>query len=384
MHLIRRKEVNFVGKQAKWMAAVSLVSAGCLAACGTVASLTTKQAVADSFSRVQNQSSISLAVSLGLTPNQIITLSQKKGGSPMSLRAAESLSEASLVFNMATGHGEALNSAQANSDTANSYDVGLQIGTSMPAEIRYVNQTLYGRVQIPQLLQDFGRPASDGQQVETALAKADRYVPGLAALAAGQWVSISEASLQPLLGMLKTFGASSALGSQSSSSSIQASVDQLENSLINALKNNASFSNAGTTGGRTLYNVTLALKSFVKQAGPAVQSFASSVAGDLGSKITNADIAKAASGVPAHATMQLYVENNKAQEIVIDLNQFVPAKEKLSFAVPVQVLIGEPGAVQAPAGATPLNLSNIGGLFAGMMGGNSGSSSSSASALNAA
>jgi hypothetical protein len=123
----------------------------------------------------------------------------------------------------------------------------------------------------------------------------------------------------------------------------------------------------------------VALKSFVEQAGPAVQSFLSSLPGGLGSKITNADIAKAASEVPAHATMQLYVKNDKAQEIVVDVNQFVPAKEKLPFAVPVQVFIGEPGAVHAPAGATPLNLSNLGQLFAGMLGGNSSSAPASAS-----
>jgi hypothetical protein len=381
MHLIRRKEANTVSKQAKWMVAVSLVAVCCLAACGTIAKLTTEQAVADSFSRLQNQSSISVAVSLGLTPKQIITLSEQNGDTPLPPKAAQSLSEVSIVFSMATGHGETFKTSKSDSDKANSYDIGLRIGGSMPVEIRYVDQTLYGRVQIPQLLQDFGQPASDGQKVETALARADRYVPGLAALAEGHWVSVSEASLQPLLGMLKTLGSSSGLGSQSSSNSTKASVQNLENNLKNAFKNNASFSNAGTSNGRTRYNVTVALKSFVEQAGPAVQSFVSSLPGDLGSKITNADIAKAASKVPAHATMELYVKNDKAQEIVVDVNQFAPAKDKLPFAVPVQVLIGEPGPVQAPAGAAPLNLSNLGELFAGIMGG--GSSSSSAATLSA-
>jgi hypothetical protein len=69
------------------------------------------------------------------------------------------------------------------------------------------------------------------------------------------------------------------------------------------------------------------------------------------------------------------VKNNKAQEIVIDVNQFVPANEQLPFAVPVQVFIGQPGAVQVPGGAVPLNLSNLGGLFAGIMGGSSSSPS---------
>jgi hypothetical protein len=381
MHLIRRKQANSERKQAKWMVGVALLAAGCLAGCGTIANLTTKQAVADSFSRLQSQSSISLSVSLGLTPNQIVTLSEKSGGTAIPLKAAESLSDASIVFNMATGHGEALKAAQASSDKANSYDVGLRIGASMPVEIRSVNQTLYGRVQIPQLLQDFGQPASAGRSVETGLSQASRFVPGLSALAAGQWVSISEASLQPLMGMLKISGGSSGSGGSSSPNSIGTSVQHLESSLMNALKNNASFSNAGTSAGRTQYNVTVALKSFVEQAGPAVRTFVSSLPGGLGSKISSSDIDKAASEVPGHATMQLYVKNDKPQEIVIDVNQFVPANEQLPFSVPVQVVIGEPGAVQAPAGATPLNLSNLGGLFAGIMGPNSSSSSAAANAF---
>jgi hypothetical protein len=381
MHLIGRKEVNSRARPARWMVAVALVSVGCLAACGTIAKLTTEQAVADSFSRLQSQSSISVALSVGLSPQQIVTLSKSGGGSPVPLSMAKALSEASIVFSMATGHSEGLNSKQAKSDAANSYDVGLRVGASMPVEIRYVNEALYGRVQIPQLLQEFGAPASDGQSAEAALRQADHYVPGLAALAGGRWVTISKASLQSLLGMLKALGASR-LGGQSSASSsnVKASIHQLETSLKNTLKNNASYSNAGTTGGRTRYNVTVSLKSFIEQAGSALQSFAASLPAGLGNKISSADIDKAASEAPAHATMQLYVKNDKAQEIVVDVNQFVPAKDKALFAIPVQLFIGEPGAIRAPAGATPLNLSNLGQMISGIMGGGSSSFSGSSSA----
>ena len=380
MHLIGRKEHNLMGRQLKWTAAVALVAVCCLAACGTIAKLTTEQAVADSFSRLQNQSSLSVALSVGLTPNEMATLSKRNGGSAIPANVANSLSKAAIVFSLSTGHGESIKSKQAASDPANSYDVALRIGSSTPLEIRYVNQTLYGRVQIAQLVSDFGQSASDGQSIQSALTKANQYVPGLAALAAGRWVSVSKASLQSLMGMLKTFGGSlggqSSSGSQSSPSNLNASVHQLEGSLKNALKNNASFSNAGTSGGRTKYNVTLALKSFIEQAGPAIQTFASSIPGASG-KITNADISKLASEVPAHATAQLFVKNDKAQEIAVDLNQFVPANEKLPFAVPLQVVIGEPGAVSAPTGAAALNLSNLGQMVAGMMSGGFSSSSSS-------
>ncbi len=117
----------------------------------------------------------------------------------------------------------------------------------------------------------------------------------------------------------------------------------------------------------------------MEQAGAALQSFAASLPAGLGNKISQADIDKAASEVPAHASLQLYVKNDKAQEIVIDVNQFLPAKDKAPFAVPVDLFIGESGAIHAPVGAKPLDLSNLGQIIAGMLGGSSSSSSATPS-----
>jgi len=138
--------------------------------------------------------------------------------------------------------------------------------------------------------------------------------------------------------------------------------------LKSAFKNNATYTNAGTSGGRTRYNVSVALQALVQQAGTALETYLATIPG-VGNKISSADISKAASDVPAQAQLQLYVKNNRAEEIDIDVNQFLPAKDKAPFQIPIRLVIGQPGTISAPSGATQLDLSKIGTLISGMLGG---------------
>jgi hypothetical protein len=333
-----------------------VLSASSLAACSTLAKLTTKQAVGNSLSTLQDQSGISLAFSVGLTPSQITQLADEHGGSGIPAQVAQTISQSSIVLSFATGNGEELKSKQTEKDRSDRFDFGLKIGSTMPVEIRYVGQALYARVQLTQLLSDFGQGASAAAGIQSALQKGNQYVPGLDALGQGKWVSITKASLAPLLAIFKQLE-TSALG-RSSLSQYKAC----------AFKNNATYTNAGTSGGRTRYNVSVALQALVQQAGTALGTYLATIPG-VGNKISSADISKAASDVPAQAQLQLYVKNNRAEEIDIDVNQFLPAKDKAPFQIPIRLVIGQPGTISAPSGATQLDLSKIGTLISGMLGG---------------
>jgi hypothetical protein len=79
----------------------------------------------------------------------------------------------------------------------------------------------------------------------------------------------------------------------------------------------------------------------------------------------DAGLAKIPAGLKA--TVQLWVQNNKAQELDFDLNQF---DHKYAFPVPLKVVIAEGTTVQAPSGATAIDLSPIAGLLSrGLAGG---------------
>jgi len=376
-----RSPQGFLDKRVWAVLAVGALSASSLAACSTLAKLTTKQAVGDSLSALQDQSSISFAFSLGLTPGQITQLADAHGGSGIPAPVAQTISESSIVLSFASGSGEELKSKQTEKDSADRFDFGLRIGSTMPLEVRYVGQALYARVQLTQLLSDFGQGQAAAAGIQSALQKGNQYVPGLEALGQGQWVSITKASLAPLLAIFKQLETSS-LG-KSSVSQYKAGALQLEGDLKSAFKNNATYTNAGTSGGRTKYDVSVALQSFVQQAGTALETYLASIPG-VGSKISSADISKAASHVPANAQLQLYVKNNRAEEIDLDINQFLPAKDKAPFQIPVRLVIGQPGTISAPSGATQLDLSKIGTLISGMLGGlASGSASLGSSSTSA-
>src|SRR5262249_30767910 len=159
-----------------------------------------KQAVGQSVGSLPDQSSLSVRVSLGLTEAQVQQLASKEGGSGMSATQAKALSQGSIFFDIQTGHGEKLSSAQTQTDSANKYDFGLQIGSDVPIEVRYLDQNLYVRAQVSELLSDVGS-STNADSVQSSLQQADQFVPGLAALGKGDWVEVSHASLQSLSGL---------------------------------------------------------------------------------------------------------------------------------------------------------------------------------------
>src|SRR5581483_1141419 len=90
-------------------ASVMVLAAGlALAACGSPSKAPPKQAVGQSLGSISDQSSISVRISLGLTPSQIQQLSKKDGSQGMTSAQANALSQGSIFFDVQTGHGEKL------------------------------------------------------------------------------------------------------------------------------------------------------------------------------------------------------------------------------------------------------------------------------------
>lgn len=334
-----------------------------LGACGNpIARITTERAVSNSVGAVLSQPGISLRISLGATAQQLMQIDAATSHTKtLTPKMADAIASMSIVVDFATGHGESLKSAQVRTDHANQLDFALQIGSAAPVEIRYLNQTIYVRADATTLLTDFGVAASKAASFQNALQKGDAFLPGLGALGQGQWVSLQTSALAPLLGGLKSKLPATTPGANPTASR------QLLDQLRTDFKSNATYTNAGTHNGRTEYLVTLAAHNFVQQVTSALPASISSIPG--ASSVTKG-LSGLASKVPPNQTvvMQLWVSNNKAQEIDVDLNQF---KHSLPFAVPLRVMIASATPVTAPGGATALDLSKIGSLLGGLLGGTS-------------
>jgi hypothetical protein len=349
-----------------------LVVAGCSS---STTPKTPQQAVEQAITALGQQSSLGARFSLGITAAQAQQISAKSGSS-ITAAEAKALSEGSFFFDIQTGNGEALDSKQVATDTKTAFDIGLQLGSDAPIEVRYVDQNLYVRAQIGTLLSDVGQNPASASSFQSGLSKLDTYVPGLGALGQGQWVEATHASLHQLGTLLKQY--ESSLGaSQPSASQLQALSPKLRKDFDTSFQATSTYQNLGTSNGRTEYGLTLQVHNFLTQFGPELQTDLSSLPLGVGNTY-GGDVSKAAAKVPVGQTavLDLYVSNSKLDEADLDLNQFASAKDKMSFPVPLRVALSSPPQITAPSGATPLDLSKLPALIQQIVGSRLGGTSS--------
>jgi hypothetical protein len=345
-----------------------------LGACGNpIARLTTERAIGNAVSKELAQPGLNLQISLAVTPDQLIQINQKEHGkSSLTPDEASALSKTSIVINVDPGQGESLRSKQFASDPNNRYELALQVGNARPVDVRYLNGTLYARAQLDTLATDFGGKMSAATSAKDALNQADHYVPGLAALGNGDWVSADLKALAPLL--------KPAASNRTKTATSEGDARTLLNHIGSALTSHTSYVNLGDHGGRTEYQLTVQAHDFLQSLSSTLPDDISRIAGDasipgassVASQVKKA-LDQALAEVPPHQTVniQLWVKDNMAQEIDVDINQFL---HEFQFPVPVRFLLGPGTPVTAPSNATPLDFSKVSGLLGGMLGGLGGSS----------
>jgi hypothetical protein len=330
-----------------------------LAACGstTPANAPPQQAVSEAFRSIGSQTGATLHVSLGVTGKQLqqITAGDRSHGSQgshaLTATAANDIAATSLIVDV--------NRAGADDQ----FGLAVHVGTapaakSDPVELRYVNQTFYLRADLPTLEKDLDQSPGAVSGFQNALESPDanNSVPGLSALGQGNWVSVPASELTALL---------QAAGGSSSSASGQ-QMQQMWTQLRNAFSDNVTYTKVGTHDGRTHYTARLALKPFVQDVQQSLPASLGSIPGasSVGKQLNDA-IGQLGN---RKLVADVWVSDNKVQEIDVDLNQF---DHKYGFAVPLRIQIGPGAPVVAPSGATPLDLSKLGGMLGGMLSGGS-------------
>jgi hypothetical protein len=344
--------------------AAAIATAVALAGCsdtprtgGASASTVVEQAVTN----LGRQSSIGMTFSVPITEAQARQIEAKSGGASLSPAGAKALTTGTVFVSETTGHGEAMDSSESRTDSADSYDVAMTIGSERPIEIRYVDQNLYARVDIAQLLGAVGQSSAPAASVEHELAQLDELVPGLSDLGQGKWVQVSHASLESLLSLLKQ-----ATGGNSLPSGAQ--IKSLRSQLLTILLTNTTFTTVGSSGGSTEYSATLQVHQLVTQIGPVVQRYISFLPG-AGSTFSSG-LSKLGGDIPAGQTavVDLFVSGSHLQQAQLDLNQFA-GKSKVGFPVPLRVSFTAPAPPAVPSGATPLDLSKLPAQLQQMMAG---------------
>ena len=363
----RRRSLRQCSVAAAGALAVGLTLAACgSAAQGGAADQTSQQAVNSAISALGKQSSLSVRVSIPITPERAQQLS-KKGGQALTPAQAQTVASGSLLLTERTGHGEALDSTQAQTDQANSYSVSLTVGSDTPVDVRYVGQSLYVRVQASKLASDVGQSPSRVSGLQSSLAQANLLVPGPSALGQDQWVEISHASLESLAPLRQ---AESQVGNLAG---LEASATRLGADLGRALSANSTVARTVSSRAGDGYSVTVDAHGLLTALAPDIQSTLGAlpkVGSSITSKINNAE-----GSIPAGQTavIDVYVSNGALHQVDVDLNQFA-GSDKVDFPVPLRLVFGFPGEVSAPTGAVQLDLSKLPSLFQGLTGGGSSSS----------
>lgn len=351
-------------------AALAVTGAVGLTACssGGASHATPISSVQSAIQELGKQSSLQMSFSLPITPaqwDQVNSAGSGTGLLPQNL--AKGLSQRSTFLIVQTGHGEAITSAEADTDAANAYAVGMNIGSNTPIDIRYVGQNLYVLCNIDQLANDYGLPASIHASIKQSLKQSLNrilpIIPGLNALLDGRWVKIPHASVQQILSLLKATESRQFGGSFRSVPQARQSVQRLMDQVATILKNGTDVNQIGNTGGETHYTATLHINTVFSQLELPVEQFLSS----LGSKasaarsLVKSGWASQAAKIPPNTTavVDLYTQSGDLAGVSIDVNQFATGKNKVSFPLPETLKFSSPPILSAPTGATPINLSNL-------------------------
>jgi len=350
-------------KRFRTLGALGALTVVALAACGggnPVAKATTGQAIGNAFSALEAQPGVKFTISLDVTPGQLAQMQKTDGGSGLTKDLASAISATSVVIDVHSGHGESLRQAgsKTSPDKNGQFEISLLVNRDTPVDIRVVNQTLFAKVDAAHLLSSFGQDSGKAAPLTKAASEYNAVVPGISTLAQGGWVSVS---LDQFASIARQQAKSGALPPTASLSG------SLFKDLGTVFNQNVSFVNAGTHNGRTEYTITAPVRQLAQQLVPMLTKDAGTSASGLSPLVAPVDAGLAKIPAGLKATVQLWVQNNKAQELDFDLNQF---DHKYAFPVPLKVVIAEGTAVQAPPGAKAIDLSPIAGLLSrGLAGG---------------
>lgn len=360
MHL-ERPTPNSARRKGLRLVSVLAVGGGlALSACGSAAKQSPASAVDSAISGLGGSSSLTMQVKLGITAAQIEQLASQSH-SHLTSAEAQALASGSISFTAQTGHGEALDSNQALTDTGNAYDLALNVGGSSPLEIRYVSHALYVHAQAGQLLTDLGKSQAGAAKLQSRLDQLNQYVPGISALGQGQWVEVSPASLTALANLAEQAGGAGHV----TAAQIQGVLGGLRSDVFSSFKANSTSQSAGPSSS-SAYTTTLDVHGFLSSLAPTLQKDLQLVP-VVGSKLSN-DFAQLEKSVPAgrKVTATVHTSGGKLSEIDVDLRQF-SQKSTVSFPVPLKVSFTSAQAVSTPGGAQVLDLSKLPNLIANML-----------------
>lgn len=310
-----------------------------VAGCGSTSASSPSQAVSDALQADLNQNTLQMVVRMQGTVSDFQLNSQSSGLTPSQQQA---VLNSHLVVTVHGAGSTPVGKVSATSGN-NAIDVALVDGSDNLADLRYIGDNLYMRVDIPKLTSDYSLNKGSVATFRGELQAVASQISAVGALNNGQWVSINVAQAESLAA--SQLHVSSALLPHLNPGELIQVVD----SVLTGLQHNSKVT-AGSSSGQ--YQMTVNDKGMASTLGQAVSS-APGV-----SAIPNVgNLQKSVAGISSTSTtkVDVTVSNGKVTQLSLPVSQFGKVKGNGQ----VVVAISTTGSVSAPSGATPVNLSQV-------------------------
>lgn len=332
--------------------------AGATAACDGVKQVSTEVKVQDAFTKLEAGKAVTARLSFGASADQLYAALKHESGFQ---RGDATMLAALRVAVSASDGGKPLSAAKpTDKGIADSVRVSADGGASQIVEFRTVGPKSYIRVDLKAIGSLSGVTAADRAQID-GIVKASGKLPAsyasVKALLKGGWVSIDPQAFQQFT---QTLGKAGGAGLPATPApKLDAKTEaQLTAAFRQAMEDNATFRDAGTTGGVDHVTVTVKAGKAAKELAKSLKPLAKQLGGP-----PLADLDK----VPAkNVTVGLDITDGTVSGVSFDLAQL---DKHATGKLPLDIALSDAAApVSAPAGAVTLNPQDIMGAMMSLVG----------------
>jgi hypothetical protein len=307
-----------------------------LAACGNNSSSSNSpHAVQAALKNTANQSGLRLTLSL----KGSASVFSDNGSSTLTTKQKQAILDSELDVTVHAAKGTKL----ANAGTGGELGLALNQAGGQPfLELRVVDTKLYARVNLDKLSSVYGLERGSVARFRTRVETLGKQVQGLQTLDNGQWVSVD-------LNLVNQFASVAGI----TLPSVPQLVARIFGAFFNALSQSTSIE--PTTAGQA--EITFNAQQVVTSVAQAVANTPGMSGLD---KQTKGLAQRAHDAVPANksATATVTVSGGIASNLELGLNQF-DTKQQMNGTASANMAVSRSGAVSAPPGAVPLNLSQL-------------------------
>jgi hypothetical protein len=341
-------------RSSSMFAAVSAVAVLVLAGCGGGSGHSTpkdpKGELTASVSNLGQTDSLTTTIKLEIDPADLQALA-KTDGDKLTAADAQAIATAQLVFQAHTTNGKDLADLKPSDQKATAASIRALSKGHTYLELRIISGDLYIQGDVKGLL-DLVHQNKAFAEVQARAASLPRFVK---TLVSGGWVSLNGAAAQGLAGQ---FGIQA--GGQSDK---QAQSKKLLDDLQALLSKDVTVTKLGNDDRGDHLQLSGNARQLVNDA---YQSFSSAVPGG-GAALSQAKPQK----VPSRkVTVDAWVKDGVLSEISLDLGQFAkPGDPAAGKHLPIALTFEQDGdAIEKPAGAVPIDLTQLGSLIGGLSG----------------